>query len=328
MATEVLTPTATLPRPNGHRRLRRLIMKVVQGVITLLIVSLLIFLVTQAMPGDVAQIILGTHATAQDLARIRTQLGLDRPLFVQYLDWLGGVLHGDWGTSLVNGQPVSEILSIRIRNSLILAVIAMAVMIPLSLLIGIVAAQRRDRLVDRIFLSCSMVVNATPEFVTGTVLIAIFGTTVVHILPPVSFIPPADSPLAYPASLVLPAGTLAITGVMYLARLVRASFIDAMESEYVQTAVLKGISGPRILCRHVLPNAVAPIIPAASLVAAYTIGGVVVVEYLFAYPGLGGALIDAVGNRDLPEIQAIVLVIATSYFVLNLIADAFGQRER
>ncbi|PSJ56479.1 ABC transporter permease [Pseudaminobacter soli (ex Li et al. 2025)] len=301
--------------------------RLMQGVLTLLAVSLLIFLAARALPGDVANMILGQSATQDQLAALRTQLGLDQPLWWQYLTWLGGILHGDWGVSLANGQPVAEILTLGVRNSATLSGVALAVMLPLSLLVGVIAAQFRDGFVDRLFLGMSMVANAVPDFVTGTVLVALFATTVLHVLPAVSFIPPGDSPFSYPDALVLPAITVIIPGVMYLARLVRVAVIDVMATEYIQTAILKGMSPSRILFRHALPNAVAPIIPAASLVAAFTVGGVVVVEYLFAYPGIGSALVDAVTNRDLPVIQANVLVIASAYFILNLIADALAQRD-
>lgn len=324
MAVELLAA----PAPSrSARRARAVALAVAQGVGTLLVVSLLIFLVTQAMPGDVARVVLGTRATPETLATLREQLGLDRPIWEQYGTWLWGVLRGDFGTSLVNGVPVSELLAGRIRNSLTLSVVAMLIMLPISLLVGVVAAQRRDRAFDQGFLGTSIVVNATPEFVTGTVLIALLGTTVFHLLPPVSFIPPGDSPLAHPEAMVLPVLTLVVSGVMYLGRLVRIAFIDAMSSEYVQTARLKGLGTPRILARHALPNALGPVIPAASLVAAYTVGGVVVVEYLFAYPGIGAALVEAVNNRDLPVIQAIVLLIAATYYVLNLVADLLAGGE-
>lgn len=299
--------------------------KVLQGLLTLLIVSILIFFATQAMPGDVARVILGVNATPERLDVVREQLGLNLPVTTQYLNWLVGILRGDWGVSLTNGTPVAEILGVRLRNSVTLGLLAMIVMLPVSLVIGVIAAQRKDRAFDHLFMGGSMVVNAAPEFVTGTVLVALFGTTVFHWLPPVSLIPPADLPWWHIPALVLPVATVVISGVAYLGRLVRVSFIDVMSSEYIQTARLKGLSTRRILFRHALPNALAPIIPAASLVAAFVIGGTVVVEYLFSYPGIGSALVEAVGNRDLPLIQAIVLIIATAYFVFNFIADVLPQ---
>ncbi|MHA3724690.1 ABC transporter permease [Leucobacter sp. HY1910] len=314
-----------------RRKLKRISGKVLQGVITLLLVSVLIFFATQAMPGDVARVILGVNATPERLETLREQLGLNLPLSTQYFNWLTGILRGDWGTSLTNGAPIADILAIRVRNSATLGLLAMVIMLPIALVIGVIAAQKRDRAFDNVFMGSSMVVNAAPEFVLGTVLIALFGTTVFHWFPPVALIPPADMPWWHIPALVLPVMTLVIGGVAYLARLVRVSFIDVMQSEYIQTARLKGLSTRRILYRHALPNALAPIIPAASLVAAFVIGGTVVVEYLFSYPGIGSVLVEAVGNRDLPLIQAVVLIIAAAYFVFNFIADLLqqgGQKSR
>jgi peptide/nickel transport system permease protein len=307
--------------------LQPLLARSLQGLLTLLAVSLLIFLAARALPGDVANMILGQSALPEQVETLRAQLGLDQPLWWQYLIWLGGILQGDWGTSLANGQPVADGLAMSVRNSATLSGVALAVMLPLSLVVGVIAAQFRDGIVDKIFLGASMIANAVPDFVTGTVLVALFATTVLHILPAVSFIPPGDSPFSHPAALVLPATTVIIPGVMYLGRLVRVAVIDVMSTEYIQTAILRGLSPARILFLHALPNAVAPIIPAASLVAAFTVGGIVVVEYLFAYPGVGSALVEAVTNRDLPVIQANVLVIAAAYFVLNLIADALAPGD-
>ncbi|MBN9612345.1 MAG: ABC transporter permease, partial [Actinobacteria bacterium] len=261
----------------------------------------------------------------EKIAQVRKSLGLDQPVLLQYWHWLAGIFHGDWGKSLITQVPVGEILSVRVRNSLTLGVMALIIMLPVSLVVGVISAQKRDRVFDKLFMGASMVVNAVPEFVLGTVLIALFGTTVFHILPPVAMIPPDHMPWWHPLEMVLPVTTLVIGGVAYLARLVRVSFIDVMNSEYIQTAQLKGLSTRRILYRHALPNALAPIIPAASLVAAFLIGGTVVVEYLFSYPGIGLSMVDAVNNRDLQLIQAVVLIIASAYFVFNFIADLLSD---
>ncbi|WP_223690050.1 ABC transporter permease [Leifsonia poae] len=182
MAVDLLSAPVAPPRVSA-RQARSVLVKGLQGLLTLLIVSLLIFLVTQAMPGDVAHVVLGTRATPQSLALLRDQLGLDRPIWQQYLSWLGGILHGDWGKSLVNGVPVSDLLGERIRNSVTLSAVSMLIMLPVSLVVGVYAAQHRDGLFDRIFLGGSIVVNATPEFVIGTVVVALLGTTVFHLLP-------------------------------------------------------------------------------------------------------------------------------------------------
>lgn len=307
----------------AHRRRGRnaILIRLLQGVFTLFAVSLVIFFATQAMPGDVVIMILGESATPERVAILREQLGLDQPFLVQYLNWLGGVVRLDFGSSLITGTPVTTIVGPRLVNSLTLAAITLLIMFPFSLVVGITAARLKDRFFDKGFLTLSMIANAMPEFVIGTLLVALLGTTVWPVLPPVALIPPGDSPLQHLPSLVLPVVTLVIGGSAYLTRLVRASFIDVMSSEYVQMARLKGLSERRIVYRHALPNALGPAIPAASLVAAFTIGGVVVIEFLFAYPGIGSLLIESITSRDVPMIQTVVLIIAAAYFVLNFIAD-------
>ncbi|MFT3798321.1 ABC transporter permease [Microbacterium sp.] len=307
---------------------RFVLVRAAQGVLTLLIVSMLIFFATQLMPGDVALIVLGESATPEQLAILREHLGLDQPAWLQYLHWLAGVAHLDFGTSLASGATVSSMIGARLTNSLTLAAVALVIMFPLSLVTGITAARMRDRLADKGFLTLSMIANATPEFVMGTVFIALLGTTVWPVLPPVSLIPPGDSPLAHLPELALPVLTLVVGGSAYLSRLIRASFIDVMSSEYIQMARLKGLSERRIVYLHALPNALGPAIPAASLVAAFTIGGVVVVEFMFAFPGIGTLLVEAITARDVPVIQAVVLIIAASYFVLNLVADLLSAGRR
>lgn len=314
------------------RRRRRIrvpwwLSRLLQGVLILILISILVFAVTQALPGDVVNMILGKNATPERVALVREELGLDRSLWEQYWSWLTGIFRGDLGNSLATGRPVSEVVGFRLRNTLVLSGLTILLTLPLAVLIGVLAAVKRDRAADKGFLGFSMVVNATPEFVLGTLLVALFSTTVLHWLPAVSLFPPDAFPTWYPLAMVLPVTTLTMYGVMYLARLVRASFIDAMESEYVENARLKGLTERRIIFVHVLPNALAPVIPAASIVAAITIGGTVVVEYLFAYPGIGTVLLEAIGNRDLPIIQVLVMIIASAYFILNFVADLFQKDD-
>ncbi|MGH3585907.1 MAG: ABC transporter permease [Pseudonocardia sp.] len=314
-------------RPPGSPLWWRILRRVLMGLVTLWVVSVIVFLSTQAMPGDVARIILGPTAPTDQVEQLRHNLGLDQPLLSQYWNWLSGVLTGNMGDSLIGSQPVSELLGERILNSATLTVIAMAFILPLSLVIGLLAALYRDRLLDRTYLGGALVVTATPEFVTGSLVIALLGTTVFKILPPVSLIPPGDAPWEHPRQLVMPVAVMTLVGVTYLSRLVRVSFIDVLESEYVQLATIKGLSMWRILFRHALPNALAPSIPAASIMAAYTLAGSVVVEYLFAYPGIGSALVDAVAGHDLPMIQAIILLMATAFYCLNQLADVLGALD-
>lgn len=293
--------------------------------VTLLLVSVLVFVATQGMPGDVARAVLGRDATPEQLLRVRLELGLDRPLAVQYADWLVRLLSGDPGLSIVARMPVLELIGPKIRNSAELVLVSMAVTLPSSLVLGLITAWRRDGWLDRALMAVSIGVNALPEFVLGMLLVAIFATNLLRILPAVSVIPPGDSPFDHPAALVLPALTLIVLGTMYLYRLVRASLIDALSCDYVEMAVLKGLPTSRIMWRHALPNAVVPMIQATAVVLAYMVGGAVVVEYVYAFPGLGSALTEAVGQRDLPVVQFIVIVIAATYFLANALADLLAD---
>ncbi|GAA4529296.1 ABC transporter permease [Amycolatopsis samaneae] len=301
-----------------------LVRRILAGVLVLFLVSVLLFLVTQALPGDVARIILGKDATAEQVAGLRQRLGLDRPVVVQYWHWLSGVCTGELGNSLQNGEPVAGVIGPRMLNSFALGLISMVLILPLSVLIGVFTACHRDSVPDRVFVAVSSLFTALPTFVVGMLLIAFFATSALGVLPGVSNIPPGDLPWWHPAELVLPVTTLTLMGVLYLGRLVRASFIDAMNSEYVEMALLKGLGDRRVLFRHALPNAVAASLPAAGLVAAVTITGVVVVEYVYSYPGLGTGLVGAVNAHDLPVMQACVLILATAYYLFNVLADIFA----
>jgi len=323
---------ATRTRPNGRRRNGMILPRVISGVIILFVVSIIVFFTTQALPGDLPRLILGVDATPDQVDALRVQLGLDRPPLVQYAEWITGVLRGDWGTSLVNGRPVADVVGFRVLNSFALIIIAMLIAIPLSFVLGVLAAARRDRATDHALFGVSVVVNALPDFVLGTLLVALFGTTVFRIFPPVALIPVGDLPWWHPASLVLPVMTIVLMATTYLYRLVRASMLDVLDSDYVQTATLKGLSRTRILFRHALPNAVVPAVQASSLVFAVSLGGLVVIEYLFGYPGLGTLLADSIATHDLPVLQAVILIIAATFFICNLIADVisarFGTRTR
>ncbi|QXJ23284.1 ABC transporter permease [Actinomadura graeca] len=329
MTIEHAVKTAAAPRHSRRAALPWLIGRsALTGVVTLWCVSVIVFVATQAMPGDVAHIILGPGASTDQVAQLRQNMGLDEPLVTQYWEWLRRVLTGDMGESLVSGQPVSELLAGRILNSATLTVIAMVFILPLSLVIGLLAAVFRDRALDKSYLGTSLVVTATPDFVIGSLVIALFGTVVFKVLPPVSLLPPGDAPWEHPRQLVMPVAVMTLVGVTYLSRLVRVSFIDVLESEYVQLAIIKGLSMRRILFLHALPNALGPSIPAASIMAAFTIAGSVVIEYLFAYPGIGSALVDAVAGHDLPMIQAIIMLMAVAFFCFNQLADVLATLNK
>lgn len=295
--------------------------KLIQGVLTLLLVSVLVFGATQVLPGNAAAVLLGQSATPDRVAALSKQLGLSDPIIEQYWRWLSGILRGDLGTSLASHGSVAQLIGGPVGNSFVLAGMAVVLIVPISLILGVTAARFKDSWFDKGFLGTSMIANALPDFIIGTILVFLFGTTVFHLFPPVAIIPLGEHPWDFPAKLVMPVATLAILGIMYLSRLVRVSVIDVLASEYVEMAQLKGLSPRRILFVHALPNALAPAIPAASIVAALTVGSAVVVEYLFNYPGMGVLLLQSIGARDLPTIQAIVMIIAAVYFVFNFIAD-------
>lgn len=297
-----------------------------QAVITIFIITVLIFGVTQALPGDVATIVGGKSATPEVLENIREQLGLNRPVLAQYGDWIAGVLHGDFGTSMVNHDPVAGQLAERAFNTFVIAGISMVVVVVLSIVLGMLAAWRRDRLTDRVIFGTSVVGNAVPDFLVGAFLVFALATYWFHWLPAIATISPGEAPWTSPKALVMPCLTLIIPGTAYLSRLVRAGFIDILDSPYIRMAMLKGIRPRAVLFRHALPNALSAAVPAFSLVAAIMVGAVVVVEYLFNYPGVGGMLLTAITTRDLPMLQAAGLLIGVVVYLLNLTADVLSRR--
>ncbi len=291
------------------------------GLITLLLVSLLVFATTQALPGDAAQAMLGKEATPERLAALRQQLHLTAPVWQQYALWIGGVLHGDFGRSLATEQPVWGLLRARVGNSAFLVLAAALIAIPASILIGVAGAVRRDRAIDHILSMGSLVLAALPDFVIGILLVMLFATQVLHVLPAVTMLDD-DAPIWRQAGqVILPAATLDIAVIPYMARIMRASMIEVLESEYVQMARLKGMPPARVILRHALPNAMVPFIQVSALQLAWLAGGVVVVEFVFRFPGIGQALIDAVANRDLPVVQTLALLIGAVYVLLNTLAD-------
>jgi peptide/nickel transport system permease protein len=306
----------------GRGSLARLVLgRVALSCLILIGVSILVFAATQALPGDPAQQILGHAAAPEQLAALRKKLGLDRSLVSQYGHWASGVLQGDLGDSLATQQSVSSLISDRGLNSLALVVLAAAIAIPLSLLIGTLGAVRRDRAFDQSTQLGLIVLTALPEFVIGLALLVLLATSVWKVLPAVALIPPGDSPFQHPRELALPVLTLVLAVVPYLARLQRAALVDVLESDYVQMARLKGLPEHLVIRRHALRNSLVPVIQGSALTLIYLTGGIVTIEYLFAYPGLGSALAAAVQSRDLPVVQGIVLVFAGAYVVFNLAAD-------
>lgn len=295
--------------------------RVLQGVLVVWLVSLIVFAATQILPGDPVKAIYGKNATPELIASVRERFGLDRPLGVQYLDWLRGVVTGDLGTSIALKAPISSVLPDRLGNTLILVLLAFVIAVPASFALAMVTARRRDRALDRAVLGTSLVLTALPDFVIGLLLVMLLGTTVFTLLPPVALFAAEDSPLAHPAQLALPVATLVLVIVPYLYRLLRASLIDALESDYVQMARLKGMPATLVLRRHALPNALVAVVQATGVLLGVVLAGTVVVEFIFRFPGLGTLLWNAVSNRDLQLIQAVVLIYAAGVVLSNLAAD-------
>lgn len=297
------------------------IQRVLLSLVTLLIVSAVIFWATEILPGDVATAILGREASPKSLERLREQLGLDRPAFERYGDWLGGALRGEFGMSLARqNQAVGELIGVRARNTFALSALAALIGLPLAIGLGIVAGLTRDRWPDVVISTLALLGQSLPEFVIGSLLILYFAVQLGW-FPAVTLVS-ADAPLAVLLpSMVLPAVTLTIVMVAYILRMVRTSLIDVMASEYVQMATLKGLPARRIVLGHALPNALLPTISAVALTVAWLIGGVVVVETVFNFPGIGRLLVSAVEDRDLPLVQALGLLGAALYIGLNLAAD-------
>ncbi len=302
--------------------LKLILIRLGLGALTLLLVSVVVFWATQALPTDTAQAILGREATPERLEKLREKLGLNRPVYEQYASWLADVVRGDFGDSLVQQDtPVTKLLRTRVVNSAALVFVAALVSIPFSILIGSLSALWRDTKFDVTVSTGNLALAALPEFVVGIGLVLLFATNVFRVMPAVSRIDPGLSLLNQLDLLILPAATLTLAVAPYVSRILRASMIEVLESEYVMMARLKGLKGPLVLWRHALPNAIAPTLQVIALNLAWLAGGIVVVEYLFAYPGIGQSLVDAVANRDLPMIQALCLLIAAVYVVLNLLAD-------
>ncbi|MHB1162331.1 MAG: ABC transporter permease [Chloroflexota bacterium] len=288
--------------------------------LTLLAASMVIFFVTQMLPGDVATMIVGRFATPEALARLRADLGLDRPVYLQYLDWLTHFVTGDWGKSLSTASPVQPMVMERLRNSAMLAAVAMAMSVPLAILLGVIAALRRNSWVDHLISVVSLALVGLPEFVTGMLLIGVFALTF-HALPASSSIEPDAAFLEALPKLILPGVTISLVMLAYVARMTRSSTIEVLKTDYTRTAFLKGLPRREVLVKHVLRNALLPTVTIVAISIGWLIGGLIVTESVFGYPGIGRLLLYAIQRRDLPLIQAVTMLIVTIYTLSNLIAD-------
>src|SRR6056297_342024 len=290
------------------------------GLGTLWLVSVIIFLGVEALPGDACTAVLARDAQGPALAACREAMGLGTPAFQRYLDWAAGIVQGDLGMSASGQESIAEMVGYRARNSLLLAAGALAVGIPLSISLGIVAGLTRDRWPDLLVSTGAILAMTIPEFVAATVLILVFAIWLGWV--PAIVLTPADAPpLEFFPEFFLAATVLTMLMIAHVMRMIRASVIEAMASEYVQMATLKGVPHARIVLRHALPNALLPAINVIALTVAWLLGGVVVVEVVFNYPGLGRLLVDAISGRDLPVVQAITMIVAATYVGVNLVAD-------
>ncbi|MDZ4764742.1 MAG: ABC transporter permease [Chloroflexota bacterium] len=299
---------------------RYLARRLVLMALTLLLTSILIFALTQLLPGDVARLILGREARPEALENLRIQLGLNDPVPMQYWNWLTGFVSGDWGTSFIGGSaPIRPLVLERLGNSLKLALLALTFCVPLSILLGAVAALREQKFVDGAISLFTLAVVGLPEFVTGLALINIFALGLGWFPASAS----ADTPTLGELlrQLTLPALTASFVLIAYIVRLTRAGVVDELKKPYVRTATLKGLSRRAVLVRHVLRNALAPTITVIAISFGWLIGGLVVIENVFSYPGLGRLMTAAVERKDIPLMQAVVMVVIFFYAAANLIAD-------
>lgn len=290
------------------------------GLVTLLVVSILIFFAVELLPGDLAEAVLGQGATEETVAAMREQLGLDRPAPIRYLEWLSGAVQGDFGVSLISGDRVSQTIEPRLLNTLFLASYAAVIAVPLSILLGIIVALMRNTIPDRVANVLSLTAISSPEFFLGYILI-LYLSVKTNYFPALASIRGDMSFLDLLHRTFLPALTMVLVVTAHMMRMTRAAIINLLASPYIEMARLKGASPWTVIVRHALPNAWAPIINVVALNLAYLVTGVVLVEVVFVYPGIGQLLVDAVSKRDFPIVQACCLIFAATFILLNLAAD-------
>jgi len=293
------------------------------GVITLWVVSVLVFAGTEILPGDVAEAILGQSATPEAVAAIREQLNLDRPAVVRYVEWLTNMLRGDLGVSLAANMEISELVSGRLQNTMMLAALTAVFSVPLALGMGLAAAMFPGGRLDRLVTISTLCLLSVPEFFIAATLVLVFA---VHLqwLPAITYITEYESIWQLVKSMMLPILTLTTSLVAHMARMTRAAIINVMTSPYIEMAILKGVPRGRIVLRHALLNAVGPVVNVVALNLAYLVSGVVIVETVFAYPGLSKLMVDAVSRRDMPLVQACAMIFCSAYILFFLIADVLA----
>lgn len=295
---------------------------------TLLVVSLIVFAITQVLPADAAVMLLGENATPDALAAVRLQLGLDAPVWSQYLRWLAGLLQGDFGVSMRTSQPVGPAMFEALGRSLLLALLSILLMLALALPLGIVAAVRRGKAADLLVSVISYLGVSLPEFVTATLFVLVLADWL-QWLPATGYVPLSEDVWRGLRHLALPVLTVSIILIAHVSRMVRSELVDVLHADYIRAARLKGLSRRAVLFKHGLRNALLPTITIVALDIGYLLGGVIVVEEIFALPGIGRQLIVAIQSRDLPSIQAGALIMATTYAIANFLADiAYAWLDR
>ena len=297
--------------------------RIALGILTLIIISVLIFLGVELLPGDVAEAILGQSALPETVAAFRKELKLDLPAHIRYFSWLGDFLRGEFGNSLANRRPINELIGWRFSNTLFLATVAALIAVPISIILGILAALYRNTLFDRTISMVTLSTISFPEFFVAYILIALLSVKVI-IFPSISNINEQMTLLQKLHAVFLPCMTLTLVVVAHMMRQTRAAIINIMASPFIEMARLKGINRTRIIILHAFPNALSPVINVVAINLAYLVVGVVVVEVVFVYPGLGQLLVDSVSKRDIPVVQASGLIFASVYIGLNLLADVLS----
>jgi len=290
------------------------------GVVILFVVSVLIFLGTEILPGDVAQAILGQGATPELVANVRARLGLDDPVIVRYVRWLSSILSGNLGTSMVSGADIAGLLSERVFNTALLAGVTALVAVPLSISLGLICALRPNSLVDRAISTFSLSLISLPDFLVAILLVTLFSVKLGW-LPAIANLRPDQDFLTVARQMVLPVTVLVFTVLAHMVRMTRSAVINVLSSPATEMAILKGVPRTRLLLIHALPNALAPIANVVVLNLAYLISGIVVVETLFNFSGLGRLMVESVSTRDIPLVQICALLFCAVYVILNLIAD-------
>jgi len=303
--------------------LRLLLQRLGLAVLSLLLVSVVVFTITAVLPGDAAEELLGQDATPETLAALRTQMGLDQPLAMRYLHWLGGLVTGDPGRSLVSDAPVMELIGNRLPNSLLLAAVTASIGVPLALLLGTLAAVFRGSWLDRLLNSGAVALVSVPEFLIATIAVLVLSVQLGW-LPALSYASDIDSFSGALRVFVMPVLTLCCVIVAQMMRMTRAALADQLDAPYIEMARLKGVRPVRLVLGHALPNAIGPIANAVALSTSYLLGGVIVIETIFYYPGVAKLMVDGVSQRDIPLVQTCTMIFCAGYLLLVMIADMIG----